>query len=50
MKLPLSDKYDYTINLNVQEPPYKLLYNLSKRKLNALQMYLDNTIKKGWIH
>ena len=50
MKLPLSDKYDYVINLNKQEPLYELLYNLFKRELNALQMYLDNTVKKRWIH
>ena len=46
VKLPLSDKYNHTIDLNEQEPPYKLLYNLSERELNALQMYLDNTVKK----
>ena len=48
-KLPLSGKYDHVINLNEQEPPYELLYNLSERELNALQMYLDDTVKKGWI-
>ena len=47
VKLSLSDNYNYVINLNEQEPPYELLYNLSKRELNALQTYLDDTIKKG---
>ena len=46
MKLLLSDKYNYAINLNKQEPSYKLLYNLFKRELNALQMYLNNIVKK----
>ena len=46
MKLLLSDKYNYVIDLNKQEPPYRLLYNLSKRELNALQTYLDDTVKK----
>ena len=47
VKLSLSDKYNHIINLNGQEPPYKPLYNLSERELNALQTYLDNTVKKG---
>ena len=46
MKLPLSGKYNHAINLNEQEPSYRLLYNLSERELNALQMYLNNTVKK----
>ena len=50
VKLPLSDKYDHAINLNEQEPSYKLLYNLSERELNALQTYLNDTVKKKWIH
>ena len=50
MKLPLSGKYNYAINLNGQEPPYRLLYNLSERELDALQTYLDDTVKKRWIH
>ena len=50
VKLPLSGKYDHAINLNGQEPPYELLYNLSERELDALQTYLDDTVKKGWIH
>ena len=49
MKLPLSGKYDHAIDLNGQEPPYGPLYNLSERELNALQTYLDDTVKKGWI-
>ena len=49
-KLPLSGKYDHAIDLNGQEPPYRPLYNLSERELDALWTYLDDAIKKGWIH
>ena len=50
VKLPLSGKYDHAIDLNGQEPPYGPLYNLSERELNALWTYLDDAVKKGWIH
>ena len=48
----LSDKNakQHSINLiDKQEPLYRLIYNLSKKKLKVLQKYLETSLQNSWI-
>jgi hypothetical protein len=40
--LPPHNRYDYAINLNGEEPPYRPLYNLLVSELKALRKYLND--------
>jgi hypothetical protein len=43
------EKHDYVIDNNEKNPSHSLLYNLSDKKLQVLQSYLNDTLVKGWI-
>ena len=46
-KLPPSIGQTYIIDINSNNPLYRLIYTLSKKELKALREYLDFSLKKG---
>lgn len=47
-ELPEQGGFEHSIN-TTDPPPYGLLYNLSEAQLEALRLYITNTLKKRWI-
>ncbi len=45
--LPIHKKHNYIIDINNKNSSYKSLYNLSNKKLQVLQSYLNNTLVKN---
>jgi hypothetical protein len=42
-------KHNYVIDNNEKNPSHSPLYNLSDKKLQVLQSYLNDTLVKSWI-
>jgi hypothetical protein len=48
--LPDNTLHDYLIDLVPGiDPPYKLIYGLSKNKLKVLKEYIEKALARGWI-
>ncbi len=45
--LSAHEKHDYVIDNNEKNPSHSPLYNLSDKKLQVLQSYLNNVLMKG---
>ncbi len=45
--LSAHEKHDYVIDNNEENPSHSSLYNLSEKKLQVLQSYLNNVLVKS---